>query len=304
MASILRRWFVGKQSLSKAAEKTADLRARLSEQPDVGQHPELVGTAAILELAGCSDPAQSCLVRSVDLAPETPEYVQVIVRVHTRKRGRPRASSAGLAYQITCPHYFVHKSVVDICRGWASGYESRKRRAASGLVSDQPGCDEAARPECFGVAKTIPKFQDTWSSHSETTESASDSEAPWSLQSDEDPELQRFVDALPPMGTLLSSTGHRPNGLSAVPATEWAPTVYADTEASDIWTAASDTEDCTAINSGLNGGAKRAAREAIDAQTGRPHGPRTKARWSDDSSKHLALHNIRSGQKRWLLQTG
>lgn len=304
MASILRRWFVGKQSLSKAAEKTADLRARLSEQPDVGQHPELVGTAAILELAGCSDPAQSCLVRSVDLAPETPEYVQVIVRVHTRKRGRPRASSAGLAYQITCPHYFVHKSVVDICRGWASGYESRKRRAASGLVSDQPGCDEAARPECFGVAKTIPKFQDTWSSHSETTESASDSEAPWSLQSDEDPELQRFVDALPPMGTLLSSTGHRPNGLSAVPATEWAPTVYADTEASDIWTAASDTEDCTAINSGLNGGAKRAAREAIDAQTGRPHGPRTKARRSDDSSKHLALHNIRSGQKRWLLQTG
>eukprot|EP01043_Picozoa_sp_COSAG02_P081320 COSAG02_NODE_19807_length_862_cov_0.810458_1_plen_119_part_01 len=41
MAAILRRWFIGKQSLAKAVEKTDEVHSLLSKQPDVGQHSEL-----------------------------------------------------------------------------------------------------------------------------------------------------------------------------------------------------------------------------------------------------------------------
>ena len=91
MAAILRRWFIGKQTVKKATEKTASLPPRLSGR-EFGLNNALVGTAALLELQASSNPAQSRLVTVAD-APGAPGYMVMTLGVETNKRGRPVAAS-------------------------------------------------------------------------------------------------------------------------------------------------------------------------------------------------------------------
>ena len=91
MAAILRRWFIGKQTVKKATEKTASLPPRLSGR-EFGLNNALVGTAALLELQASSNPAQSRLVTVAD-APGAPGYMVMTLGVATNKRGRPVAAS-------------------------------------------------------------------------------------------------------------------------------------------------------------------------------------------------------------------
>eukprot|EP01043_Picozoa_sp_COSAG02_P008591 COSAG02_NODE_278_length_25916_cov_19.826432_1_plen_1015_part_10 len=304
MASLLRRWFVGKQSFDKAVTKTAEVQALLSDRRGIGQHSELVGTAALLELAGSNDPAKNFLVRVVD-APGEPDFVRVMLRVQTRKRGRPRASPRP---ELPCPHYFVHKSVVDSCRMWASGYESRTRsgaatnlesskspvvktessQAAANFRSSQParsGDDEAAGCDGFtsehdlwltegAISLAEPDFQNFWSSHSEGSEPSSDNDTLLAMLADEDSEGLPGSPAglLSPMGTLPTTDDNLDEtvALSAVPAAGWAP-AYAATWAGDILTGPweEELEECTSGTS--RSGTKRARQVwASDVETVRP----------------------------------
>ena len=138
MAAILRRWFVGKQTVKKAAERTAELQERLSDQKSVARDNALIGTAALLEMAASSDPVQRRLVQVED-APGAPGYVRFTLGVATNKRGRPPV--AGTKPDVVLPRYLVHESVVKACRLWASGYESRNH---GGAPSSSPAPAAAA----------------------------------------------------------------------------------------------------------------------------------------------------------------
>ena len=126
MAAILRRWFIGKQTVKKAAEKTASLPPVLSRH-EFGRDNALVGTAALLELAASSDPAQSRLVTVAD-APGAPGYMFMTLGVETNKRGRPVAGSPP---EVVLRKYFVHKNIVEACRQWAIGHAERLGDAPS-----------------------------------------------------------------------------------------------------------------------------------------------------------------------------
>ena len=132
VAAILRRWFVGKQTMDKAAKVTIKLQDSLADEQLIAHHTPLVGTAALLEMAASADLEQRQLVQVIE-APHQAGYALLTLGVKMHKRGRP--PKAGTRPRIVLPKYYIHHSVVAACREWTGGYEARNADAARLVVA-------------------------------------------------------------------------------------------------------------------------------------------------------------------------
>lgn len=88
LASIERRWFVGRQTLRTAAEK-AKAMLRPGQPHTKARERELIGTAALLQLAKQKHPLVS-LASPGEPGPEASEFQRLIIRVQSKKPGRAR----------------------------------------------------------------------------------------------------------------------------------------------------------------------------------------------------------------------
>lgn len=137
IGAILRRWFVGKQTTERAAQTTTQLRDGLLDQRIFMQNTALVGTAALLDIASSADFGQRQLVQVIDAAEKT-GYALFRLGVETNSRGRP--PKKGTRPYSAVPLYYVHQSIVEACRHWASGYEAR-RGCPQPVQNSTPTCE-------------------------------------------------------------------------------------------------------------------------------------------------------------------
>ena len=89
-----RRWFVGRQTLTKAKEKYATINQSLLSTATLGASLELVETTAMLQLA---EPDQCRNTNHVSVRPsawlEVPGWTEFVLRVPVGRRvGRPRGA--------------------------------------------------------------------------------------------------------------------------------------------------------------------------------------------------------------------
>ena len=157
LRAIERRWFVGKQTIQKAARVALDLaespRALTPER--VAESDLLVGTATMLALAQDGR-------KLVTLKPETVTsplaqgkaagpYRELQMCVLTAQRGGSTAKDARVRRPKT---FFLHHDVVTACLQHAAQYQQRQQAAAStlpythvavGLALSSPGSGSASR---------------------------------------------------------------------------------------------------------------------------------------------------------------
>jgi hypothetical protein len=147
LGAVIRRWFIGRQTVRKAAQKTEQLPHPLTDQA-IAQNSALVGTAAMLDLAR----TQSDLVWVADSSHAG--YVELTMAVVANKWCAPKPPLSAMVGEPTwsvrpiltcgvsdCTHrgrpvgdrpqvsnrkYFIDKRVRDACERWVDGYEQRQ----------------------------------------------------------------------------------------------------------------------------------------------------------------------------------
>eukprot|EP01048_Picozoa_sp_COSAG05_P017213 COSAG05_NODE_2317_length_3241_cov_1.711330_1_plen_467_part_10 len=122
LSSVERRWFVGRMSMEKAAEKAAQMQSwTWSWTPVPASSAEtcvrqMLGTAALLDLAETGH-------RLISAGPSSsPNVTEVVLRVKSNKRGRPKKGGSEEEQTIKQRRYFIHDTVVALCKRYTAEF--------------------------------------------------------------------------------------------------------------------------------------------------------------------------------------
>jgi hypothetical protein len=127
LASIERRWFVGKQTKRSADALAAGLLGD-DQQAKVSEHFVLIGTVALLQLAR----AGHHVIQAKEPRGEG-EHLEITIHVPTTRRGRPKKDAIAEARLIPSRVYFVNPKLAAVCEEVLDTHSS----ALPGLLQEE-----------------------------------------------------------------------------------------------------------------------------------------------------------------------
>ena len=148
LASIERRWFVGKQTKRSADALAAGLLGD-DQEVKISQHFVLIGTVALLQLAR----AGHHVIQAKEPRGEG-QHLEITIHVPTMPRGRPRKDATEEARLMPSRVYFVNPKLAALCEEALDRHSS----ALPGLLQEERGvgvapllsrrCRVVARARC------------------------------------------------------------------------------------------------------------------------------------------------------------
>lgn len=128
--AIERRWFAAKRTRTLAEAKADSFRN--TEAGAAGNHTEMIGTAAILQLAKQPGGHPLFSVEQMD------QFIQITVNIYVKRRGRPAAKSgAGRQAEPVLTvgrKFFVLPSVASACMAYAEKFQQSGKEMALSMI--------------------------------------------------------------------------------------------------------------------------------------------------------------------------
>jgi hypothetical protein len=248
LRAIERRWFVGRQTVKKAAQKTAGLAGTINAAGVLSSY-ELVGTATLLGLSQNGSGLVKLCPGEV-FAPPPAEgmsagpYRELQLSVKVVQRGG--STVKGARRMLTHKRFFLHQDVVTVCLQHADEWQQRQQAGTARAPNLAPAthvplCSRAApklaQPEPGdSVEATYPTVDDSWISAVGTY--SNDPSPNDGVESDLDLDFGASI------GTSGSGSGSDQDALSSS-----SSPAFWEQDMDDSWSASSDGLTAASISS-------------------------------------------------------